>query len=110
MVDWLPLQRREQVVVSLNFGALNGFTESFAILAVTGFGNTTKRLTHGTTTLSQEQEDHDHTIVDGIKRKIKPKSLYPSRDAEEAGPQRRADDDDRSQSRTRCKLINNPPL
>lgn len=75
-------------------------------LAVTGFGNTTKRLTHGTTTLSQEQEDYDHIGSGADRRSIKPKSLYPSRDAENAPAPRRGgdkDDDDRSQSRTRCK-------
>lgn len=40
-------------------------------------------MTHGTTTFSQEQEDHDHTIFEGKKIRIKPHSLYPERDAEE---------------------------
>ena len=49
---------------------------------IVGFG-TSRRLTHGTTTLSQEQEDHDHTVIDGIKYSIKPKPLNPDRAAEE---------------------------
>lgn len=53
-----------------------------ALVAVTGFG-TSKRLTHGTTTLSEQQEDYDHTIINGEKIKIRPKSLYPERDAKE---------------------------
>ena len=62
------------------------------MLAVTGFG-TSKRLTHGTTTFSQEQEDHDHTIIDGKKIRIKPHSLYPERDAEEEKKGKKAEDD-----------------
>ena len=43
-------------------------------------------------------------MIGGERRKIKPKALYPSRDAAEDPPKRHADgDDDRSQSRTRCK-------
>ena len=44
---------------------------------------TSKRLTHGTTTMSQDEVDQDHTIIDGKRIKIKPKSLYPERDAAE---------------------------
>ena len=40
------------------------------MLCISGFG-TTK------TTVSNEQEDHDHTIIDGVKYKIKPNRMYP---------------------------------
>lgn len=64
---------------------------------------TSKKLTHGTTTLSQEQEDHDHIYIDGEKIKIKPHSLYPDRDAQNE-PKKR-EDDDRSQSRAKRKCF-----
>ena len=52
--------------------------------------------------MSQEAEDHDHVMIDGVKIAIKPNSLYPDRDAQE--PKKRADgDDDRSQTQSRVK-------
>ena len=44
-----------------------------------GFG-TSKRLTHGTTTLSNAEEDYDRKTIDGKTYYVKPKSLYPDRD------------------------------
>ena len=69
-----------------------------------GFGNTSRRLTHGTTTLSQEAEDYDHWLdpETGVRYNIKPKSIT-KRDAPEekskdvsVSRQMRDDDDDRS--------------
>ena len=56
--------------------------------------------------MSQEQEDYDHFVTpEGVRIKIKPKALYPSRDEDKDHHAKKGGeaDDDRSQSRTRCK-------
>lgn len=53
------------------------FTDRFCIY-VTGFGS--KRFTHGTTTLSNAEEDYDRKQIGDKIYYIKPKSLYPDRD------------------------------
>lgn len=68
-----------------------------------GFGNTSRRLTHGTTTLSQEQEDYDHWLdpENGVRYNIKPKSIMKRDAPEEKGIKEKGGvagdaDDDRS--------------
>jgi len=74
-------------------------------MSVSGFG-TSKRLTHGTTTLSQEQEDYDRKTIDGKTYYIKPKSLYPDRDdGREKFPDGEAEDRTNSRVRRKCLLF-----
>lgn len=48
-------------------------------IVVTGYG-TSRRLTHGTTTMSNAEEDHDRKVIGDKTFYIKPKSMYPDRD------------------------------
>ena len=64
---------------------------------------TSRRNTHGTTTGSNAEVDHDYTTIDGKRIYIKPKSLYPDRD-DGREKQPGEDGEDRSKSRTKRKF------
>ena len=101
-VDLLPIRPGAQEAVSHSVHQMMFVN---ALKFGIGYG-TSRRLTHGTTTMSNAEEDYDRKVIGDKTYYIKPKSMYPDRDdGREKQPGAPGEEEkDRSQNRSKRKF------